>query len=63
MEVIRRMESGQSRLTLCSDLGMAHSNVTKLIKIADKTKKTMENAGGENRYNLHVVTWSCGWKN
>lgn len=45
MEVIRRMESGQYRLILCSDLDMAHSNVTKLITIAHKTKKTMEIAG------------------
>jgi Fe2+ or Zn2+ uptake regulation protein len=48
MEVIRRMGSGQSCLTVYRDLNMAQSNVIKFIKNADKIKKDNGNCKKEN---------------
>jgi hypothetical protein len=40
LEVIRRMDGGQSHPTVCRDLNMAHSNVTTIMKNVNKIKKT-----------------------
>jgi DNA-binding NarL/FixJ family response regulator len=44
LEVIKRMEGGQSRPTVCRALNMAPSTVTTIMKNGDKIKKAMETA-------------------
>jgi hypothetical protein len=44
IEAIRRMEGGQSHLTLRRDLNMAPSTVIIIMKNTDKIKKTMATA-------------------
>jgi hypothetical protein len=42
MEVVRRKDGGQSHPTVCTDLNLAHSNVTATMKNVNKIKKTMK---------------------